>query len=255
MKLPDVETILPAVGTPAVYVPEDNLVVIADLHIGYEGELARMGVFMPRSQITKLLKRIDKLYLNVKAKRILINGDLKHSFSRLTRQEKDEIEMIVNRLTSYYQELIFIKGNHDNYLRGLLRKLGFELLDFYSEKGRLFIHGHKLINEDILKEHEIIAIGHEHPSIALRDSIGYTHKFLACVYAPTTLGNTLVMLPPFSLLSSGTVITTKSRDELLSPISRKYAILEEAVPFIVDEEYGLIELPKLSILEKIVYGM
>jgi putative SbcD/Mre11-related phosphoesterase len=244
-------TIKPISGVPAACIDELDSTVIADVHIGYEEELAKGGIFLPRSQLDSLLSKIDELYNLSKTRRLIVNGDVKHSFARPNKRVSREISIFFNALASYYSDVIVVKGNHDTYIANIAKKHNIDVVDYFSEKNILIIHGHKDLGKDFLQTYEYIIIGHEHPSIGIRDEIGHLHKFTAILYAPTIINNIIIVLPPFSSLSSGTIISTKSRPSLLSPILKNYGILEETIPLIIDKELGLIELPKLQLLENI----
>lgn len=246
-----INIIEPISGIPAVRIKKINTTVISDIHIGYEEELARSGIFLPKSQLDSLLNRINELYNASKTKRIIVNGDLKHSFARPSKRISKEISIFLGALASYYEDVVIIKGNHDNYIANIAKRHNIDVIDYLSEENILIIHGHKDPGKELLEKNEYIIIGHEHPSVGIRDEIGHLNRFIVILYTPTIINNIIIVLPPFSLLSTGTLISTKSRDSLLSPILKKYGILEEAIPFIIEKELGLIELPKLQLLENI----
>ncbi|MEM3832673.1 MAG: metallophosphoesterase [Thermoprotei archaeon] len=247
-----VDVVKPISGVPAVTIRRINLTVISDIHIGYEEELAKSGIFLPRSQLTSLLERVNDLYNASKTKRIVVNGDLKHSFARPSKRISMEISTFLSALLSYYEDVVIVKGNHDNYVANIAKKHNIDVVDYFFEKNILIIHGHKDPGKEYLEGNEYIIIGHEHPSIGIRDDIGHLNKFIVILYVPTVMNNVIVVLPPFSLLSAGTLISTKSRSSLLSPILKNYGILEDAIPFIIEKELGLIELPKLQLLENTI---
>ena len=68
----------------------DNTLVISDIHIGYEEALNKRGILIPRFQFKDIIKGFDKLFDELKGRkigRIIINGDLKHEFSRISETE------------------------------------------------------------------------------------------------------------------------------------------------------------------------
>ncbi len=238
--------IIPINGFPAAFLPKLDATVISDLHIGYEDELARQGIFISKSQLDELIKKLDDLIKTVKTKRLIINGDLRHGFSKITKAQRKEIELFFLSTTSYYKEVLLIRGNHDNYIRPIAANFKIEVMDYLVEKEILITHGHK-DHELLARKNKIIVIGHEHPSILLRNSNGQPTKFLAFIYFPTIFNSVLVILPPFSKFASGNVIEL-NKNKLLSVFTKKYAIIEEGIPFVIYQEIGTIELPKLSLL-------
>jgi len=240
---------IPFNGLPSLFVPKIDATVIADIHIGYERELMEKGIFLLKNQEEELILRIEEIVSNVKSKRLIINGDLKHTFKKPTKKEIKSIEKFLLKVTAYYKEVIFTKGNHDTYVKGILRNYNIELLDYFSEKSVLILHGHKDY-EELVKEHEMIIIGHEHPSILIKNEFGQTLKLISFIYFPTILGNILIVLPPFSLLASGTPINSYFiREKFLSPITKKYAIIEEGIPYVIYKNLGTIEFPKIKDLK------
>ncbi|MEM3949107.1 MAG: phosphoesterase, partial [Zestosphaera sp.] len=72
------------VGTSsALYLRKYKALIIADVHIGYEDELASKGIYLPRFQLRRTLDLIERLLNELQVDRLIIAGDLKHSFDRL----------------------------------------------------------------------------------------------------------------------------------------------------------------------------
>jgi putative SbcD/Mre11-related phosphoesterase len=236
--------VIPFNGIPAVYIPSLNATVISDLHLGYEEELVKKGILLKRTQLEEIIKEIDKIQETINTKKLIINGDIRHGFGKITNVQKKELEIFLLHAFNYYETIIAIRGNHDNYLKPILKNFGIELLEFFYEKGILILHGHKE-QLNLVKDSEIIIIGHEHPALLLKDNNGQYSKFLSFLFLPTILGNVLVILPPFSKYAGGNIF---NKENLLSEITKKYALIEEGIPFVLYEDLGTVELPKLSLL-------
>ena len=207
-----------------MYIEEYELAAMADFHLGYEDVMASKGLFLPHIQREYIMKMLEKIYEKYSPKKFLIDGDLKHEFSRNMPQEWKEIEEVIDYI-SERSELIVVRGNHDNFLRSILRRRGVELKEEYRIGKFLFIHGHR--------EHEILGttvIGHEHPSITLRDEIGSYVKLPCFLYSPE-----LIVLPAVSIYASGTDIT---KNDFISPVLKKYE--KNMKVFAIDEEEGII---------------
>ena len=91
---------------------EDHL-IISDLHLGYEEALNYQGLMIPKFQYPKIIQRIEEIHSRSKCSRIIINGDLKHEFGKINRQEWKETLKFIDYLKERFQEIILIKGNHD----------------------------------------------------------------------------------------------------------------------------------------------
>jgi len=64
----------------------DKTLIISDIHIGYEEELNKKGILIPRLSFIEIGKRLEKIMKEVKGKidTIIINGDIKHEFGTIS---------------------------------------------------------------------------------------------------------------------------------------------------------------------------
>jgi len=215
-----------------LYIEEFELGVIADLHLGYEDVMATKGLFLPKIQKELILRRLDDIYTHYAPSNLLINGDFKHEFSKNMPQEWKEIEEVLDYITSM-SKVIVVRGNHDNFLKSILKRRGLNLHDNYKIGDFYFVHGHK--DFDIKG---ITVIGHEHPSVTLRDEIFATLKIPCFLYTPD-----LIVLPAMSIYAAGTDIT---RTDYISPILIKNR--RDFEVFAVDLDVGVLPAGKLSSL-------
>ncbi len=171
------------------------------------------GVSIPRYQKEEMLSLLSRILQRYRPQQIVINGDLKHEFSRNLGQEWDEVNEILDYLSSS-AEITVVRGNHDNYLKTILAKKGIELFDAYEVEGVLFVHGHKIVSSHA--KIRLKVIGHEHPSVLLRDEMGAQIKLPCYIYHRK---ESILVLPAFSPLASGTNIVSEWV-EYLSPMLR-----------------------------------
>ena len=211
-----------------LYLEDYDTAVMADFHLGYEDVMAQKGVFLPKLQYTYILDLLTKIFDKYAPKRVIIDGDLKHEFSRNLPQEWDEIESIIDFFVDR-AELIVIRGNHDNFLKGILRRRGIEMYNTYTLGKYLFAHGHNNIE---IPNDKVLIMAHEHPSITLRDEVYATVKIPCFLYSPQ-----IIVLPAVSLYAAGTDI---SRNEFMSPILKSSKLNFEI--FGIDEKEGLVPL-------------
>ncbi|MCK4443320.1 MAG: phosphoesterase, partial [Thermoplasmata archaeon] len=61
----------------ALYLKKSGTVVIADLHLGYEGALHEEGISIPRFQKGIMMDRIERIVERYNPKKLIINGDFK----------------------------------------------------------------------------------------------------------------------------------------------------------------------------------
>ncbi len=234
---------------PAVYLRPVKAVVIADTHIGYEEEMAEKGVVIPPFQLRRVLGVVRRIFDLVSPEKFIIAGDLKHRFSGLGNAERREISELLTFLLPMVDEVIVVRGNHDNYLGYMLRKFPFKIVDHLQLGKYLIVHGHKQL--PCLEGWKTVIFGHEHPSITVRDSIGVVGKYACFLKGKLRNGKSFLTLPATGIYQTGSRVSL-DREGYLSPILREAANLEEAVPVIVDEDVGLLELPPLSQVSDII---
>ena len=104
------------------------------------------GIFIPQLQLKEMKNDLSKIFEMTKAEKLIINGDFKHEFGEASRQEWREVKDFVEFAKRKFEEIILVRGNHDNYLLTIASHIGLKVYDpFYFEKGILFTHGHKKI--------------------------------------------------------------------------------------------------------------
>ncbi|MEK6957803.1 MAG: metallophosphoesterase [archaeon] len=201
----------------ALFLTADKLLAITDLQLGYEGMLNSQGVFVPRLNFEEIKRRLaDKIFPHAKgAEKILVNGDLKHEFGEISRQEWREVAELIELLKAHCKEVIIVKGNHDAILEPIAKSMGVKVVEHYfAEKSKtLFIHGHKEPSNELLKGAETIIIGHEHPAVSIKDGVkSETYK---CFLRGKYKGKTLIVMPSLNFISMGSDIT---KEKILSPL-------------------------------------
>lgn len=239
--------------SPALYVRKYRALIIADVHIGYEDELASRGVFIPRFQLKRVIELLERLFSSFSVSKLVIAGDLKHSFSRLGVAERKELKTFFNYVTPRVEEVVVVRGNHDNYLSLLKKEFDFKFEEYVVLGEYLVVHGHKPIPEEAGSSWEYLVLGHEHPSITLRDSMGRLGKFSCFLVGEiSSLSKVFITLPAAGAYQTGSRITL-DRGTYISPILRENASIPTIRPVIVDEEVGIFELPHLKDLAEYLY--
>lgn len=189
--------------------------IISDLHLGYEESLNKEGIMIPKFQYEKILERISEIQIESECSKIIINGDLKHEFGKISKQEWHEVNEFLDYLSDEFSEVILIKGNHDNFTNIISEKKNLELCESYLINDKILcIHGHKLI--EINPRIEYVIIGHEHPCIGLRsgERVEKIKTFVCGDYE----GKKLIIMPSFNFITEGSDIL---HEKLLSPYLKK----------------------------------
>ncbi|MEM0447306.1 MAG: metallophosphoesterase [Thermoplasmata archaeon] len=212
------------------YIRDLDMAVLSDLHIGYEEVMAQKGLFLPKFQKKRIINVLENIIDNIRPSRILVDGDFKHEFSGNVKQEWDEIIEIIDFIKER-ADLIVVRGNHDNFLKNILKKYNIPLHRSYREGKYTFNHGDKEIEYD-----GFLIMGHEHPSIKIRDPTG------GIITIPSFLYNEkILVLPSPSIYSSGSDILA---GDILSPILKK----EDPYSFNalgIDDKIGLLDIGNL----------
>ncbi len=225
-----------------LFINGSRTLAIADLHIGYEGALQEDGVAFPKFQLELIKKRLSKALKKRKPSEIIIVGDLKHELSRNMPQEWDEVLDFLHFLQGFECKIVVVKGNHDIFLgsmlssRASLRNVSF--VERYDVGKFAFVHGH---NNEEISEGKMLIMGHEHPSIMLRDEVGATVK-LHCFI----VGKGVVVLPAFSPLASGADVNSST---FMSPMLEK--VNEDGLRIIATSEIGLLDFRTLGALKRV----
>jgi putative SbcD/Mre11-related phosphoesterase len=233
---------------PALFIEPIDTVVVADLHLGIERELASSGIFFPRFQYQDIKEHLASIINKISPKQIIVDGDLKHKFGGRTDQEFNEVIDVLGYLTQNVEKLIVIRGNHDNFVKGLFTK--FPKAKFvekvYFEDTFTFTHGHEIPPEAEANVSHMIIIAHEHPAIALRDDVGAKVKLRALLFGATKSNGKLIVLPAFSPLSLGSEVNlVTSTEQILSPFLRNCASLGEMKAYAIDTQSGIYSFPEL----------
>jgi putative SbcD/Mre11-related phosphoesterase len=166
--------ITPLMPHPAVLVKtkKTRVLVVADLHIGWEIALSEKGIHVP-TQMPKLLRKLKMLINLYKPEKLLIIGDVKHTVATAEISEWHDVPDFFTELEPLVKEIEVIRGNHDGNLDPLLPK-GIKVLPssgtIVDDVG--FFHGHRWPSPALLKCKTIV-MGHVHPVIAFRDPAGF----------------------------------------------------------------------------------
>lgn len=195
-----------------------DYIIISDLHLGYEYALNAGGLMVPRFQYKKIIQRLGEIILHSNARKIIINGDLKHEFSKISPQEWKEVKEFIDFLKEHFEEIILIKGNHDNLTKFIAEKNSLNVYENSSVENFFITHGDKKPqNIDEIKE-DVIIIGHEHPSIGLRS--GERVEKVKCYLKGEINGKKIIVMPSFNFITEGSdVLQQKTISPFLKDVS------------------------------------
>lgn len=190
-----------------LYFPEKEILVIGDLHLGYEEMLKEQGIMFPFNQLETTKKHIKSILEKLKKqgcglKKIILLGDIKHYFN-FQVGEKISVRAFLKFLSNYVanQNIILIKGNHDKI--ELDKK---KYYDFYIKDDIAFIHGHKSFPKIFDKKIKTIVMGHLHPVALIKDPNGIKKEKYKCFLIGKYKKKEFIIVPSFFPLVKGTAI-------------------------------------------------
>lgn len=192
----------------ALWLKKEKILILNDLHLGYEESLHRRGVLVPKFQLQEIFARLEKILENVTPVIVIINGDLKHEFGTVLQQERKDVLSFLDFLLKRKFEVVIIRGNHDPTLKYIAEKKAVRIVTEYIVGESIMVHGDALIQTKAKR----IIIGHEHPAITLRE--GSKWEKYKCFLKGRWKGKELIAVPSFNPLLEGTDIL---KEELLSP--------------------------------------
>ncbi|MFX1607020.1 MAG: metallophosphoesterase [Promethearchaeota archaeon] len=145
-----------------------SVLLISDIHLGYEEELAESrGVKFP-PQHPVILERIERLLKKHNISHLFVIGDVKHTILTDSYYNWEIIPEFMETLVKQVKTTV-IPGNHDGDLKALLPRnvivtdVRGILTGPKSEQVGL-LHGHSWPASDILGA-KMIVVGHNHPTI------------------------------------------------------------------------------------------
>ncbi len=172
----------------------ERVVVLGDLHIGYEQGIHQAGV--ATSFIADTCDELRALFKSLgKVQRIVLLGDVIHRFTKAGNDEWRGVREIFGVLGSYSEEIVVVRGNHDVWLAPLLHEFNARLVDSWTWKGYCCVHG----NKDLPVLHEAAVhtwlIGHGHPAFRLRE--GVKSELYKCFLEGTYAKKKVILVPSF----------------------------------------------------------
>ena len=181
----------------------ERVLVLGDLHLGYEGVLRRGGLQMPLKLYDKCVSDFTEIITKTGVvDKLIVLGDLKHEFGYILPEEWKNIYDFLNILREYCKELIIIEGNHDPILFPILKKLEIVGVTSYFWKRVVFAHGDKDLPELYDKNSIYWVFGHGHPAVNLRE--GITRESYKCFLVGKFKGRKVILVPSFFPLVAGT---------------------------------------------------
>ncbi len=203
-------------------------ILVSDLHLGLEKELASKGFRVPPYSM-KILDRIKGIGEAYKAERIIVLGDVKHSIGKVEDIDWNILPWFFETLLDLFPSVEVVPGNHDGGIKSLLPvrvKLHPASGVVIGDEEKVGVtHGHSWPSQDVIATGNIV-IGHSHFRYEMRDRFGVKSREAVWLFAryriekllekagylPTVKGRgELAVMPPFNRLVGGQAINAPGR--------------------------------------------
>ena len=217
----------------AVYLPAEETLVVADLHVGRD---AASAVELPLGERTDLTDRLATLLAAFDPREVVVAGDLLHAFDRIPEGVAETVAALGETVADAGAELVVVRGNHDSMLDSVRGELGaggdvaanseedrasVPTPEEYRVGDTLVVHGHDAPDETA----DRYVVGHDHPAIEIE---GTRHPCL--LYGPGSYrGGDVVMVPAFNRLAPGVTVNEMSARDFQSPLVRNVDALRPVV--------------------------
>jgi len=204
-----------------LYFPVQKILVLGDLHLGWEESLNEQGIFVPRNQFEETVKDLNKVFEEIKKenegkiKEIVVVGDLKHEFGDISEQEWREVKGILDIFKEKAEKVVLVKGNHDTVLGPIAERKELSVVDYYVEEGVCFVHGDKIFPECLDKGIKMLVLGHRHPAVVLSDD--YKKEKYKCFLVGKWKDKKVIILPSFFPFVEGSEVANLEDNRMFIP--------------------------------------
>ncbi len=230
---------------------EERTILISDLHLGLEKEMAKKGFRIP-SYSNKIMDRINSLAERYRANRIIVLGDVKHSIGKVEDIDWNVLPWFFETLLDVFASVEVVPGNHDGGIRSLLPSR----VTVHPSTGMVIgteekvgvTHGHSWPAQDVISCGRMV-MGHSHFRYEMRDRFGAKSKEAVWLFAKygvdklTRQGRLrwrrgasrgVIVMPPFNNLVGGQAINAKGGFDFGPVLSSGTVDVADADIFLLD---------------------
>jgi uncharacterized protein len=202
---------------------EDVTLLVSDLHLGLEKEMAAKGFRIPPYSV-RIMERITAIAERQEANRVVVLGDVKHSIGKVEDIDWNVVPWFFETLLDVFPVVEVIPGNHDGGLKSVLpSRVRVHASDgvVIGDKEKVGVaHGHSWPNAEVISCGRMV-IGHSHFRYEMRDRFGARSKEAVWLFAKYGIAELLkkagrpvsgtgsgeiVVMPPFNNLVGGQAI-------------------------------------------------
>jgi putative SbcD/Mre11-related phosphoesterase len=230
---------------------EESTILVSDLHLGLEKEMAAKGFRIPPYS-TKIMDRLNSLAERYSANRIVVLGDVKHSIGKVEDIDWNVIPWFFDTLLDVFAAVEVVPGNHDGGLKTLLPSR----VKLHASTGIVIgsdekvgvTHGHSWPSQEVISCGRMV-IGHSHFRYEMRDRFGARSKEAVWLFAGYEIAELLhkaglpagvkgkgelIVMPPFNNLVGGQAINAKGGFDFGPVLSSGAVDAKDADIFLLD---------------------
>ena len=156
-----------------------DVLVLSDLHLGIESDLARHGIHF-KSRSRQRQQKAIQCIMETNPDIVLLLGDVKHSIPQTTWQEYRELPDLLSSLRGL-SRLMVMPGNHDPGIERFLNEGELLPKEGALVDGTGYLHGHTYPDPSL--QGHLLICGHHHPLVCLMDDVGCSLRAPAYLFA------------------------------------------------------------------------
>jgi len=191
-----------------------NILVVADLHLGYEYELLKKGINLP-NQTSFIGKALKETILESGAQSMVFLGDVKHNIPNVSILEARSLPKFMD----FDIPIEIVKGNHDGNIENLV---GLPAKNHLLIDNTLLIHGHMKIPD---LEFRSLITGHSHPAIEITDELGRRIKEKCWIRGSFPSGQAIIIMPAYNPLITG-IAFNREKAKIPGTIFNRFSVEE-----------------------------
>ena len=231
----------------------ESTLLISDLHLGLEKELAKKGFRLPAYSV-RMVERVKGIAETFGTKRLMVLGDVKHTVGKVEDIDLSVVPWFFDTMLDLFPEAVeVVPGNHDGNIKNVLPprvKLHPSQGTVLGQgRGRVGLaHGHAWPSEEAIATKNLV-IGHSHFTYEMKDALGARTRESVWVsanydvallmegagYSSRAKGDgKLTVMPPFNRMVGGQPINRSKSFQFGPVLSSRSVSLEDADIFLMD---------------------
>lgn len=241
-------------GEAALIFSDSNqtTLLISDLHLGLEKEMAKKGFRLPAYSV-KMVARIRDLADRHGATSLIVLGDVKHTVGKVEDIDWSVVPWFFDTLLDLFAEVEVVPGNHDGNIKTVLpprvRLHTSQGTVIGQGRGRVGLaHGHAWPSPEAIATKNLV-IGHSHFTYEMKEPMGARTRESVWVSATYDVARLmegagyhsqargtgkLTVMPPFNRMVGGQPINRSKSFEFGPVLSSRSVSLEDADVFLMD---------------------